>query len=56
MRENVLYLGDAKKVLSERIETESIDLIITSPPYSDRRKNEYNSYSTNDYNSRHPTF
>ena len=51
MRKNFLYLGDAKKVLNERIETESIDLIITSPPYSDRRKNEYNSYSIKDYNA-----
>lgn len=35
-----IYLGDAKEVLKE-FETNSIDLIFTSPPYADSRKNTY---------------
>ena len=35
-----LYLGDSKNELA-KIENNSIDLIFTSPPYADRRKNTY---------------
>lgn len=35
-----IYLGDAKVVLTE-LEYNSVDLIFTSPPYADSRKNTY---------------
>ena len=35
-----ILLGDSKKVL-KKIESNSVDLIVTSPPYADRRKNTY---------------
>lgn len=35
-----LYLGDCKEEL-QHIEDNSVDLIITSPPYADSRKNSY---------------
>lgn len=35
-----ILLGDSREVLQE-ITTDSIDLIFTSPPYADRRKNTY---------------
>src|SRR3989339_1206273 len=35
-----ILLGDCKEVLKD-IEEDSIDLIVTSPPYADRRKNTY---------------
>lgn len=35
-----LYLGDCKKEL-EKIPDNSVDLIFTSPPYADQRKNSY---------------
>jgi site-specific DNA-methyltransferase (adenine-specific)/site-specific DNA-methyltransferase (cytosine-N4-specific) len=35
-----IYLGDSKEILKE-IESKSIDLIFTSPPYADSRKNSY---------------
>lgn len=35
-----IYLGDCKKQL-KLIPQNSIDLIITSPPYADQRKNTY---------------
>lgn len=35
-----ILLGDCKDVLKS-IDENSIDLIVTSPPYSDRRKNTY---------------
>ena len=35
-----LYLGDSKKVL-KRLSDKSVDLIFTSPPYADQRKNTY---------------
>lgn len=39
-KKSKIYLGDAKEVLKE-FETNSIDLIFTSPPYADSRKNTY---------------
>ena len=35
-----VYLGDSRKVLT-KIPDNSVDLIFTSPPYADRRKNTY---------------
>jgi site-specific DNA-methyltransferase (adenine-specific) len=35
-----IYLGDAQEVLKE-FESNSVDLIFTSPPYADSRKNTY---------------
>jgi len=35
-----IFCGDSKNVLSN-IEDNSIDLVVTSPPYADRRKNTY---------------
>ena len=35
-----LILGDCREVLKE-IPDNSVDLIFTSPPYADRRKNTY---------------
>lgn len=35
-----LYLGDSKKEL-KKLPSNSVDLIVTSPPYADQRKNTY---------------
>ncbi|MDR2804758.1 MAG: site-specific DNA-methyltransferase, partial [Dysgonamonadaceae bacterium] len=35
-----LYLGDSKEQLKQ-VADNSIDLIVTSPPYADQRKNTY---------------
>lgn len=35
-----IYLGDSREVLKE-LEDNSVDLIFTSPPYADQRKNTY---------------
>ena len=35
-----VYLGDSREVLT-KIPDNSVDLIFTSPPYADRRKNTY---------------
>jgi len=35
-----LYLGDSRKVL-QKLPSDSVDLIVTSPPYADQRKNTY---------------
>lgn len=43
-----MYLGDSKSVL-QGIPSNSIDLIITSPPYSDQRKKTYGGIVTSDY-------
>jgi site-specific DNA-methyltransferase (adenine-specific) len=38
--ENQYIIGDCKDVLTD-VEDATFDLIITSPPYADRRKNIY---------------
>ncbi len=43
-----LYLGDSKEQL-KKLEDNSIDLIITSPPYADQRKNIYGGVSHDKY-------
>ena len=35
-----LYLGDSKKELG-KLHDDSVDLIVTSPPYADQRKSTY---------------
>ena len=39
--ETKIFLGDSKEVLKQQLDNNSIDLIITSPPYADRRKQTY---------------
>jgi len=43
-----LYLGDSGEVLS-KMPGNSVDLIFTSPPYADRRKNTYGGIHPNKY-------
>ncbi|MDR1896036.1 MAG: site-specific DNA-methyltransferase [Prevotellaceae bacterium] len=43
-----LYLGDSKEQLTQ-IADNSIDLIVTSPPYADQRKNTYGGIPANEY-------
>ena len=39
-KDTQLYLGDCAEVL-KKIDENKIDLIVTSPPYADQRKNTY---------------
>jgi site-specific DNA-methyltransferase (adenine-specific)/site-specific DNA-methyltransferase (cytosine-N4-specific) len=43
-----IFLGDATDVL-KNFEDNSVDLIVTSPPYADQRKNTYGGISVNKY-------
>lgn len=43
-----IYLGDSKDQL-KLLRENSIDLVITSPPYADQRKNTYGGIRHNDY-------
>ncbi len=43
-----ILLGDSREVLKE-IEDNLVDLIVTSPPYADRRKNTYGGINTEKY-------
>jgi len=43
-----LYLGDCAEVL-QNIPDDSVDLIFTSPPYADQRKNTYGGIHPDDY-------
>lgn len=43
-----LYLGDSKTQLKKLL-TNSVDLIVTSPPYADQRKNTYGGISHDKY-------
>lgn len=43
-----LYLGDSKEVLKD-LPDNSVDLIFTSPPYADQRKNTYGGIHPNEY-------
>lgn len=45
---NDLHLGDSKKVL-KLIPENSVDLIFTSPPYADQRKNTYGGIHPDEY-------
>lgn len=46
--ESQIYLGDCRDQL-KRIQDNSIDLIITSPPYADQRKNTYGGIHPDNY-------
>ncbi len=48
LRFNNIYLGDAKDILP-RVEDESVDLIMTSPPYAEKRKKSYGGIPENEY-------
>ena len=43
-----ILLGDCKEVLKQ-IADNSIDLIFTSPPYADQRKNTYGGITPDEY-------
>ena len=43
-----IILGDCKEVL-KTLDDNSIDLIVTSPPYADRRKNTYGGIKPDKY-------
>jgi site-specific DNA-methyltransferase (adenine-specific)/site-specific DNA-methyltransferase (cytosine-N4-specific) len=45
---NKLYLGDSREIL-KTLPDESIDLIVTSPPYADQRKNTYGGINPDKY-------
>ena len=47
-KEPKLFLGDAKETLAE-LKSNSVDLIFTSPPYADSRKNTYGGIHPNKY-------
>tara|TARA_B110000008_G_scaffold275799_1_gene313937 strand:- start:206 stop:1120 length:915 start_codon:yes stop_codon:yes gene_type:complete len=48
---DTIYAGDCAKVLKDKelFPDASIDLIITSPPYADKRKKHYDSVNPNEY-------
>lgn len=49
MSKNIeIYLGDCKEVLSVLPEN-SVDLIVTSPPYADQRKSTYGGVTIDKY-------
>jgi site-specific DNA-methyltransferase (adenine-specific)/site-specific DNA-methyltransferase (cytosine-N4-specific) len=43
-----LFLGDSNKIL-KRLPNDSVDLIFTSPPYADQRKNTYGGIHPDEY-------
>jgi len=43
-----LYRGDSAKVL-KRLPADSVDLVVTSPPYADQRKSAYGGVHADDY-------
>lgn len=43
-----ILLGDSREILKE-IDDNLVDLIVTSPPYADRRKNTYGGINTEEY-------
>src|SRR3989338_4955605 len=45
---NKIYLGDCNDVLT-RFPNESVDLIITSPPYADKRAKSYGGVKAEEY-------
>lgn len=44
-----VFRGDCLDVLDNQIPAESVDLVFTSPPYADQRKNNYGGIHPNDY-------
>lgn len=49
LQTNVIHHGDCLNVLSESLPDASVDLIVTSPPYADQRKNTYGGISPDKY-------
>lgn len=51
MKENQLILGHCEEILADitRFPDESIDLIVTSPPYSEQRNKSYGGVAVEDY-------
>ena len=47
--ETKILLGDSKIVLKQELKDNSIDLIVTSPPYADRRKQTYGGVKPEEY-------
>lgn len=43
-----IFLGDSEKIL-KRLPDNSVDLIVTSPPYADQRKSTYGGIKADDY-------
>ena len=43
-----VFLGDCKEILKS-IDSNSVDLIVTSPPYADQRKTTYGGLSPDKY-------
>ena len=48
MPTSTLFLGDCKTELA-KVDSGSVDLIVTSPPYADRRASSYGGIKPNDY-------
>jgi DNA modification methylase len=46
--ETIIKQGDSKDILKE-LQENSVDLIFTSPPYADRRKNTYGGINPDKY-------
>ena len=46
--QTMLFLGDSKEEL-KKLEADSVDLIVTSPPYADQRKDTYGGVGHNHY-------
>ena len=46
--QSTLFLGDSKEEL-KKLKTDSVDLIVTSPPYADQRKDTYGGVGHNHY-------
>ena len=44
-----VYIGECKDVMAEKIANDSVDLIVTSPPYADARKDTYGGVNVNKY-------
>jgi site-specific DNA-methyltransferase (adenine-specific)/site-specific DNA-methyltransferase (cytosine-N4-specific) len=51
MKTNIIYKGLSERLLknAKKFPDDSIDLIVTSPPYSDRRKNTYGGVGAKEY-------
>ena len=41
--------GDCAEVMREQLDSDSVNLIVTSPPYADQRKNTYGGIHPDDY-------
>lgn len=47
--ESQYYIGDCIKTMQKEIATESIDLVVTSPPYAEQRVNQYGGIKESEY-------